>query len=61
LLTFVAVWTKVRRLAGRDPPVLQLIKNKIKDLRSPDPPGSRLTFFARPKESKQRNGLWYGS
>jgi len=24
LLTFVAAWTKVRRLAGRDPPVLIL-------------------------------------
>ena len=25
LLTFVAAWTKVRRLAGRDPPVLLLV------------------------------------
>jgi hypothetical protein len=28
LLTFVAALTKVRRLAGRDPPVLPLVVNK---------------------------------
>jgi hypothetical protein len=30
LLTFVAAWTKVRRLAGRDPPVLLLVWKKDK-------------------------------
>jgi hypothetical protein len=29
LLTFVAAWAKVRRLAGRDPPVLLLVFNKV--------------------------------
>jgi len=28
LLTFVAAWTKVRRLAGRDPPILLLTPEK---------------------------------
>ena len=28
MLTFVAAWTKVRRLAGRDPPVLFLVLKK---------------------------------
>ena len=30
LLTFVAAWTKVRRMAGRDPPILFLFLNKNK-------------------------------
>ena len=32
MLTFVAAWTKVRRMAGRDPPVLPLVfKKDIKE------------------------------
>jgi hypothetical protein len=30
-LTFVAAWTKVRHLAGRDPPVLLLVLKKDKE------------------------------
>ncbi|MBE0574596.1 MAG: hypothetical protein IH613_01740 [Desulfuromonadales bacterium] len=59
LLTFLAL-KKVRRLAGRDPPVLFLIlllisERIVKAKPRGCAPARRLTFFACAKESKQRN------
>jgi hypothetical protein len=52
---------KVRRLAGRDPPVLPVLRIGLKTetLTSPVPAGSRVAFFARPKKvTKERTFAW---
>jgi hypothetical protein len=52
---------KVRRLAGRDPPVLSVLRIGLtaEILTSPVPAGRRVTFFARPKKvTKERTFAW---
>jgi hypothetical protein len=52
---------KVRRPAGRDPPVLPVIhtNKNTQNLTSPVPAGCRVAFFARPKKvTKERTCTW---
>jgi hypothetical protein len=69
LLSLFGQAKRGRRLAGRDPPVLIRyrvpraqfrapgIKSENLTLTPPVPAGGRLTFFARPIESKQRKDV----